>query len=407
MSVAIAFVAWFVAIIVTDRQSTVIISNVPVEADLANTQTEQLGFDVIKINPEFVSVKVKGPRYKIGLLTKNDISVKALSFRNVTSDGNYEIGLKAEFKQIMPDVKIDSISKDSAIFSVDVLTSKLVTLTCSLPNISAQEGFLIDSPICQPQNIYVSGPKKLVDCLKEVRLDVNSSQKNLDSTKTFDAQPKFISISGREMDSSGFKYNEAVKFSVSVPIYKLKSLPFNFMFKNAPKSLNLNLLKNCVKISPDYVNLGLANDVSDSFKEICLGYIDMRELDFDTKFNFKVEVPSGCKNLDRIETAVISFNTDNWDYKKFDVDDIQIINVDDDFDVEVKSAVLGKVKVVGFSDFLKSLNGKDITATVDLSNVKLKLGEQIVPVNVGILNKDGVWPVGFYKCRINVKNIKK
>ena len=330
-----------------------------------------------------------------------------MSFRNVTSDGNYEIGLKAEFKQIMPDVKIDSISKDSAIFSVDVLTSKLVTLTCSLPNISAQEGFLIDSPICQPQNIYVSGPKKLVDCLKEVRLDVNSSQKNLDSTKTFDAQPKFISISGREMDSSGFKYNEAVKFSVSVPIYKLKSLPFNFMFKNAPKSLNLNLLKNCVKISPDYVNLGLANDVSDSFKEICLGYIDMRELDFDTKFNFKVEVPSGCKNLDRIETAVISFNTDNWDYKKFDVDDIQIINVDDDFDVEVKSAVLGKVKVVGFSDFLKSLNGKDITATVDLSNVKLKLGEQIVPVNVGILNKDGVWPVGFYKCRINVKNIKK
>ena len=51
MSVAIAFVAWFVAIIVTDRQSTVIISNVPVEADLANTQTEQLGFDLIKINP--------------------------------------------------------------------------------------------------------------------------------------------------------------------------------------------------------------------------------------------------------------------------------------------------------------------------------------------------------------------
>ena len=61
------------------------------------------------------------------------------------------------------------------------------------------------------------------------------------------------------------------------------------------------------------------------------------------------------------------------------------------------------VKFIGFSDDIDNLNASDITATVDLTNVSIKEGKQIVPVVVETVNKDGVWAVGEYKCSITSK----
>lgn len=405
MSVVIAFVAWIVAIIYTDRYSVSTIKNVPVVANLANTQIEQLGLDVVKIDPVVVSVRLKGPRHKLALCSKDDLVVAPISFKNINSDGNYELELKADLKQAQPDVVIDKIEPHSAVFSVDVLATKLVNVNGNFSNVQAEEGFVLDSPICQPTTLYVSGPKKFIDCLEEVQLNVDSMQKKLNSTKTFDAKAKFVASDGTELDSSIFKYNESVRFNVTFPTYRIKPVPLTFMFKNAPSCFNLNLLK--FQISPDRINIGCPNEeIANGLKELSVGYIDMRQLDFETNFNFNVVVPSGCKNFNLDDSVSVRFDSSDWSSTTFVIDDIQLINADENFEVKIASAVLDKVKIVGLKNFIKNLTKEDITASVDLSGVKLTPGEHKVPVNIGILNKDGVWPVGAYKCTIYCKKLK-
>ncbi len=407
ISVSIAFIAWIVTIMFTDRYSILTIKNVKIETNLNNTQIEQLGLDVVKVSPAIVSVKIKGPRYKIGMLSKDDIIVSPISFRNIAADGDYQIELKAELKKPQHDISLELVSSNkSAIFSVDMLTTKCFNLTCNLLNISPQEGFVLDEPVCQPTTLCVSGPKKIVDCLGDVQLCVDTASKNLNSTKTFNADLKFISIEGKELDDSLFKYNELTKFSVTVPVYRSKLVPLTFMFKNAPNCLNLNLLQGIV--NPNQINLGLSDEIASNVNELSMGYIDMRELDLNTDFDFKVVVPSGLKNLSQIDSAKVLFDNKDWVSKNFIVDDVHLINLNDDYEISVTSSVLEKVKIVAVNEmFLNNLSKNDITATVDLASINLKDGEQAVPVNIGILNKDGVWPVGFYKCNIYAKKIKK
>lgn len=397
ISVVTAVIAWFITVMVNDSSGVVTIYNVPIICDTKNTQAEQLSLEIVDIEPKTVAVTVRGPKYKIGLISSKDIVVSPTSMINVTSEGTYEINLVANLKQPQRDVYIDEIEPQFASFSFDSISTKTVTLVAETPNIKVDPGYVGDQAVCQPEKLFVSGPKQSIDKLDYVKLVVDTSA-NLSASKTFEATPKFISVDGFEMDSTSFKYNEDIKFKVNVPVYKEKQIPLKFMYKNSSNHFNTNLL-NAI-ISPDHINIAGAPDVIDSISELNLGYIDMRELDIGKSFIFSVKVPSGYKNIDKIDAATVSFDFSNWKFRNFSVSDVKLSNVPSDYDVNINSSVIKDVKFVGFVDAIDNLNASDITATVDLTSVSLKEGKQIVPVIVETINKDGVWAVGEYKCSI-------
>lgn len=397
ISVVIAVIAWFVTVMVNDSSGVVTIYNVPITCDTKNTQAEQLSLENVDIEPKTVSVTVRGPKYKIGLISNKDIVVSPTSMINVTSEGTYEINLVANLKQPKRDVYIDEIEPQFASFSFDSISTKTVTLVAETPNIKVDLGYVSDKAVCQPEKLFVSGPKQSIDKLDYVKLVVDVSA-NLSASKTFEATPKFISVDGFEMDAASFKYNEDVKFMVNVPVYKEKQIPLKVMYKNAPNHFNTDLLS--AIISPGQINIAGAPDIIDSISEVSLGYIDMRELDIGKSFIFTVKVPSGYKNIDRIDAATVSFDSSNWKSRNFSVSDVKLSNVPSDYDVNINSSVIKDVKFVGFVDVIDNLSSSDITATVDLTNVSIKEGKQIVPVIVETVNKDGAWAVGEYKCSI-------
>ena len=108
-------------------------------------------------------------------------------------------------------------------------------------------------------------------------------------------------------------------------------------------------------------------------------------------------------NLLQVDSVDVSFDSGNWGDRKFSIDDIKLNNVPAEYDVRVDSQAIRDVRFVGLVDYLNNLDVADITATSDLSNVSVKEGKQLVPVSIGIINKDGVWAVGEYKCSINKK----
>ncbi len=203
------------------------------------------------------------------------------------------------------------------------------------------------------------------------------------------------------MDSSLFKYNSDIEFKVSVPVYKEKQVPLKVMYKNAPNHLNLDLLN--ASISPSSVNIAGSPDMLDNISEINIGYIDLRELEIGKTFSFSLKVPSGYKNVDQVDSVDVSFDSGNWGARKFSIDDIKLNNVPAEYEVRVDSQAIRDVRFVGLVDYLNNLDVADITATSDLLNVSVKEGKQLVPVSIGIINKDGVWAVGEYKCSITAR----
>lgn len=400
ISIFIAFMIWLFTVMVNDNSGAVTIYHVPITCDVRNTQAEQLSLDVVDIEPKTVAVTIRGPKYKIGLISNKDIVVSPVSMINVTNEGKYDIELISSLKSPKRDVYIDEIEPQFASFSFDSISTKTVTLIADTPNIKVDSGYVSDSAVCQPEKLLVSGPKQTIDKLDHVKLVVDAST-NLNTSKTFEATPKFMSIDGFEMDANAFKYNEDIKFIVNVPVYKEKQIPLKFMYKNSSNHFNTDLLH--AIISPEYINIAGAPDVIDAINELNIGYIDMRELDIGKSFIFNVKVPAGCKNIDRIDAATLSFDYSNWKARIFSVSDVKLSNVPNDYDVTINSSVIKDVKFIGFADAIDNLNASDITATVDLTNVSIKEGKQIVPVVVETVNKDGVWAVGEYKCSITSK----
>lgn len=402
MCVLVSTVLWFLIIIFnSDSYSLTTIQDVPVDLNLSNTQAEQLGLFIVDISPVIASVTVKGPRHKIAFLNKDDIFLAPESYNNIITQGVYKLPINASLKKMQEGVSVDKLSTDSIIIKVDVLENKLFNLVSEDIEVKVEPGYMKDELVCQPSSLYVSGPKQSMDNLDVIKLyaDVNGS--TLNATKTFDANLKFISKDGAEMDKSLFRYSN-MKCSVTVPIYKVKQLPFKIGFSNAPSCLNKELLN--TNIDPPFIDIAGPDEIIGQTNEINLGFVDMAELTEEkNSFSFNVNLPSGFKNLTQATSALVSFNKDRLASKFFNIKGIQLINVPQGYEVSVHSKIIKDVKIVGIKEYLEKLSDTDLISTIDFSNIKFEEGvKQNVPVNIGIINKDGVWPSGKYKCFITV-----
>lgn len=396
-SICLAIIIWFIAVGVYDPQADITINNVPISTDGANSSVSQFGLTISSVSPSSVSVKLNGPRYKLSRLNKDDINITPVSTSGVVSAETFDFKLTGELKNPQSDVSISFISPNTASFTFDSVSSKTIKLTSSVPNIKAENGFILQSTIVQPETLTVHGPEKSIKELSEIKL-INNSDITINSTKTFDCSAHFIDINGNEMDSSLFTYNQDISFKVTVPVFKQKQVPLTFKYKNAPSNFDFSKLN--YSISTQSINIMGASDSIDNINEINLGYIDFRELEIGKSFTFSVPTPSGFINMDSIETATINFDSSNWAEKTLTVYDIQTSNVPSNFNVNVISSKIKNVKVVGLKDEIKDLSSNDITATIDFSNQDLKEGSQSCTVSIGFILKTGVWSVGDHKCFI-------
>ncbi len=400
-----SIILWFFVIIFnSDSYSVVRINNIAINTDLSNTQAEQLGLSVVEVNPTHISVDVKGPRNKIVFLTSEDFVVNFKSFKNIKSSGKYSLEVDVSLKKPQQKITIEKISSDVINFVVDVLETKVVDVTYADDAvIDVEDGYIKDEVLCQPKSLTVSGPKKEIEKLSAIKLYINENIPNvLNRSKNFKALAKFVSQDGSFFkDESIFKYNLDNDFYVTVPVYKVKKIPLTVLYKNVPESFNLNLLK--PKISPSHIEIGGSEEDLENINQINLGYVNLKELDSEKNKNFKFTVPPGIKNLNQISNANVSFEGVGLYYKFFDVKGVDLLNIPKKYDVLVKSKIIKDVKIVGLKEYLKNIDSSNISATIDFANIKIKKGLQNVPVKIEIINKDGVWPVGDYKCLISVK----
>lgn len=392
-SILIAVIAWLVVVIQLDPMQKKVIRDIPVTYDLADTQADKLGLEVIKIEPANVSITVEGKRYQVSKLTQADFKVE-FSAVSIQGAGSYTLELRASSKENSSEFQVANISPSTVNVTFDKVSSKTITLTAQAPNIKVEDDFILENPVPTPDKLEVKGPEQYIDRLDHGIIMTDASE-TLTQTTTKKGTLLLYDVDGNQLDNSWFTFDRET-FEVVIPVYKQATVPLTFKYKNVPANLDTSKLE--YTMSVNQIDIAGSEDAVQNISEINLGYIDIRELDVGKTFQFNISVPSGFKNISNVTQVTVTFTDTNWSSKLLDVTDIRQSNIPSGYTITVQNSSIQNVKIVGYQSVIGTLMPNDLVATVDYTSQPIKEGSQTVQVTIEVVSKENVWVVGSYDC---------
>lgn len=392
-SILIAVIAWLVVVIQLDPMQKKVIRDIPVTYDLADTQADKLGLEVIKIEPANVSITVEGKRYQVSKLTQADFKVE-FSAVSIQGAGSYTLELRASSKENSSEFQVANISSSTVNVTFDKVSSKTITLTAQAPNIKVEDDFILENPVPTPDKLEVKGPEQYIDRLDHGIIMTDASE-TLTQTTTKKGTLLLYDVDGNQLDNSWFTFDRET-FEVVIPVYKQATVPLTFKYKNVPANLDTSKLE--YSMSVNQIDIAGSEDAVQNISEINLGYIDIRELDVGKTFQFNISVPSGFKNISNVTQVTVTFTDTNWSSKLLDVTDIRQSNIPSGYTITVQNSSIQNVKIVGDQSVIGTLMPNDLVATVDYTSQPIKEGSQTVQVTIEVVSKENVWVVGSYDC---------
>lgn len=392
-SILIAVIAWLVVVIQLDPMQKKVIRDIPVTYDLADTQADKLGLEVIKIEPANVSITVEGKRYQVSKLTQADFKVE-FSAVSIQGAGSYTLELRASSKENSSEFQVANISPSTVNVTFDKVSSKTITLTAQAPNIKVEDDFILENPVPTPDKLEVKGPEQYIDRLDHGIIMTDASE-TLTQTTTKKGTLLLYDVDGNQLDNSWFTFDRET-FEVVIPVYKQATVPLTFKYKNVPANLDTSKLE--YSMSVNQIDIAGSEDAVQNISEINLGYIDIRELDVGKTFQFNISVPSGFKNISNVTQVTVTFTDTNWSSKLLDVTDIRQSNIPSGYTITVQNSSIQNVKIVGDQSVIGTLMPNDLVATVDYTSQPIKEGSQTVQVTIEVVSRENVWVVGSYDC---------
>lgn len=405
-SLFIAIIAWLIVFIQFDPTGDKTIRNVPVIINVENSSLIQdLNLEVINQKTKSIDVTVNGKLYKMGNLSPDDFEM-TVSLSDVSKEGEYKLDITSvRLKDESQDYKVTDWFPRTVEAQFATVSSKTITLEADAPNISAKDGYTKKAAIADPVNLEVRGPNEDINQLDRIVLRTNQTR-SVDATFQTEEgiELLFYNANGEQMKSDLFQYDKDTKFKITVPIYKQKTVPLTFKYRNAPASLDTSKLRYTMTANGQEVSeikvIGPA-DAVDNLKEINLGYVSLYDLDVDKTFKFDIPMTSGFENADTFSQVTIDFSQNNLKSGLFTVREISLTNLPDGYDVQVDTTEIKNVKAVWSEELVSSpVVDSDLAAMVDFTNQTLKEGRLTVPVTIDVISKDGVWVVGHYECTV-------
>ena len=207
LSLAIAFMLWFIVINVENPVDEKSFSNIKV--NLLNTNViEEEGkvYQVLDATDVVRTVKVQAPRKVLDELSSNDIVAEA-DFSKVTINDTVEI----KFYTMKSNSEIRDISGniDMVRLNIEDKTTKRLVLTVETSG-EPEEGFITGTPILDQNRIEVSGPESIITKVyaAKMKVDVSDSSSEISTYATV----KLYDTAGNEIPKDNLTMNaQAVK----------------------------------------------------------------------------------------------------------------------------------------------------------------------------------------------------
>ncbi len=408
-SIVVAFIFWIVVALEYAPIVENVVENVPIKIDMENSVPDKLGLQVFGNNTYTVDITVKGNRYDIGgdLITADDFDVVAQT-AYVDSSGNHTLKVKASIKDAEADYEIIATSTEYIEVYFDRYDEKEVTVTprivTELDNLTDSE-FIFDQDeiIYSTTTVTVSGAKNEVDKIKDAYLDIEIKDK-LTESATVDASVKLYSTSLDEIKYVKINGESELKVPVTLPVYKVLTLPVSVSFKNAPSAYLNNPLK--YTCTPSSVKVAVMQNGASSDDTLEIGFIDFNEISAQNNtFIFNSSDLVDVKVLDDTKMFRVKINNSDLTTLTYTLNsaNVTIRGIKDVKSVDVSVENAGRVSVSGNAADISNITDSDLVGLVDLTNVDLSTNGNRVPVNVTIKEKGNCWVTGTYYAIVRLK----
>lgn len=403
LSVLAAFLFWLIIVIDQNPEREQTFSNLPIDISTEGTVWGDQGLEVVNEIAQKASVTVFGPNYIVSSLKSDDFRISA-DLSAVNGAGNYIINLTAVRNSEKSGYSFINVSPSTITVQFDYFDQKEFTITPKVEGYQRVDGFVYDDAVVantEEQMVSVKGPRSVVSKISSV-IAYAFTNKEFDTTTTFDSSLKFIDSDGKEIDSRNLDLSlESVK--VSVPVSKTKTLKFIPSYINIPNTAVVETLNKCFTADINAFTIAGAPELIDSINNIEFTPVDITKITSKNAkniFEVKPLLPNGIRIIDGFETVSVSYNMSAFTVKK-----VKITHFDDEDTLE--SGLVADysneiyVEVCGKSSVLNSLSTKDYFLSVDLSNTTK--GEALVKATVKNTMNSAVWQTSDCEIKVVIK----
>lgn len=399
ISLFLAVIMWFFIVLVVSPEKRDTISNIPVIVNTQDSTLSRLGLKAIDGTSLVANVQVYGNRGVVDSLTADDISLR-VSLGSVTGPGTYELSIIGESKTDKS-FEIQKIQPETIEVVFDRLITKTLAIETEVSGVEIDSGYVLEDISVSPIEVVLTGPEADVSRIKRcvVRASV---QDPLTGTAVFRDEPIILLDSeGNEIvsDHITLDYDTA---TVTVPVLKIKEVPLKLNFLYVPNYFSIDTLK--YTLSNYSIKIAGPASVVDSYSQINVGYIDLKNLKPDSAFLVDVNLPTGFLNTENIESISVEFDMEAYVSRSFTLSDFRVVNTPVNYEVEVVARSLSDVVLYGPEDVLDGLTAKDIVAEIDISDREIRTGQYKVPVSIYIPSKNMVWAYGEYSVVVEVSS---
>lgn len=390
ISLVLAFLLWFLVVQMGDPKDDRDMGNIPVK--LVNTELLEKENKVYEVldNTDTVRVTVYAPKSVFTQLRSSDITAEA-DVSKLTDINTVPISFTASNANV---ISIQG-GHDVVKLNVEEKASKYVTLNSSTVG-EVAEGYVISSLTPDQNRIEVSGPKSVVDQVKEARaeIDVTDAKSNL----TFNVDITLCDAEGKPVERANVvRYVNYVRMTVEV--LAMKEVPLRFETTGVPEKGYL--FTDVIIGEPETVRIAGSASGLDSISEIV---IPGEELDIAGASENVVHVVDIRKYLpENIRLADNSFNGKVTVTVQIEpivektlqiyMKDITVTNVPEGFEAQISESAedIVPLELSGLKDQIEPLRQGSVSGVVDIGAwmeeggmETLKAGSYTIPVTFAL-----------------------
>ncbi len=395
-SILVAFISWIYVASTTQESTIFTVTDISINlSDLTNDLRYFGGTDVK------AEVKISGNALVVTNVTKDDIYVTSSDVSFITQPGEYTVDLVPKKIGVKTDYHFESsVSPSSIKVFVDRYDEgRVMQITDKITVNSVAPSSYVSQTVLSRQTVKISGAESIVNSIAEVNAEYTVDTM-LSDTTVVKAPLVFYDSSGKKI-SSKYINADITEVDATVQILYVKNVQIIPKIINIPELLDLD--SSVIQVEPSSIELAVPkNSNITSVSTLAIDFSKVTKK--NNAFAVNVEIPSGCKNINSVETADVTFDTSGMTEKNITLQQSNFVieNQGPDQTAAVANKSLS-VLVIGPSQKINLLTSVSVTARIDMAD-KSTLTEGYVERPVKIEFKDPFtqcWSEGTYT--VNVK----
>jgi hypothetical protein len=380
---------------------------VPVSADLTDYMRD-VNLELTEEFNQTVTVSIEGKRYDVAGLGEEDFYA-FLDFSEVREAGEYNVPVVIE-KRADSNFLITSRNITKSVEVIQTAEKTLWTVP-DVQGLEVGEGMTIDyaNIIVNPAVITIWGEKSLVDSVYSVRVNAMNFGAAISGIATLSGELVLLDVDGEQIFDTGIHVEDRA-FSVTVPIFRHKTLPLEVTIINEPNNFNLNSLYNRMSILPAELTIASHDDSIDKRDSWSLGTVSLNNLtirELQDGFTIPITLAEGYANMSEVSEARIVFDDiDGYGMMTFNVssDNFRSINLPPGYEVSYITSRI-PVKVVGPSNAIGSMTAADIDGTIDFAGITdVSSGSRTIGMKFTVAGSNvRAWVIDEYRVDVVIK----